>query len=471
MTKRNLFSILIFALLFISFLLIWQWDYYQMEAKKGIDTAFSEKVNQQIEVTHTAGKITVVQKLENVMDGRYRLQYPSQGENFICETGENTVDCSDEQVVVEENGIQFTYDIQLDSDDERFLLDNWLIELENVSIIHTEVHISETVELDSTWAAGGEMKTDEKMEFVHYYLFEKEGDGFPLYWQQEPLSAQSFGKFTIYGNRDFQIGNHSITSFIENEQDRIFPTIVFAKVETASSMEDLIIVPEDVDENELYRLWMNEYFSQGFFQTERENQWLAEVFTGLLFQIPISGKAEEMAEQLAANMDEEEIDRFFNLIETEETVGVVDLDERLGEVKQGKTEFFALNKEETDPLYPLYFYLDKQIVVDEQSSIDKKIYIVHSTHYYPAKEVVQSLGYTYEIISDEEIFVYNERDAYRFYYGKNLFILNEEQYGLFGEQSKDPFLKFDGEWYIQEDLLVRLFSVQILEYESEIRVF
>ncbi|WAA13707.1 hypothetical protein [Fervidibacillus halotolerans] len=469
MAKRNLFSIFIIALLLTTVLLIWQWNDYQMKAKKGNGTEPIASATQQIEITHSKGKLTIVQRIENLEMGNYHLRYPD-GENFICESGGKRIDCSKE-MMVEENEIQFTYEIHMNPDYHFFMLDDGFVKLENVSVDHTEVHMSEMMDLDSIWIAGADMKTDQKMEFVHYYLFEKEGEGFSLYWQRDPLTKTQQDGYTVYGNRDFQWGKNLVQKFFNDNQNRIIPNIVFTDIDAIYSSKDLLVVPETIDENKLQRLWINEYFSEGIFQSEKENEWLAEVLTGLFFQIPINGKAEEMYEQLVANLNEEEINRFFEKINTVETSGVKGLDERLSEVKQWKTDFFTLNKNQSNPLEPLYFYMEKPIFVGEEQLIDKKVYVVRSTHYYPVKEIVQSLGYTYEPLSDHEILVSNKKDVFRFYDGKNIFILNEEQYGLYGDHLEEPLTKIHGEWYIQEDLLIRLFSVQVIEYESKIAVF
>jgi pantothenate kinase len=84
---------------------------------------------------------------------------------------------------------------------------------------------------------------------------------------------------------------------------------------------------------------------------------------------------------------------------------------------------------------------------------------------FPFVETLSSLGFQVKVLSDNETLLLTKGlNSYRFFVNQNIFIYNEEDYGLL----ENPLTKINHTIYIDYQWLTSLFNIQIDEDENTV---
>ena len=153
---------------------------------------------------------------------------------------------------------------------------------------------------------------------------------------------------------------------------------------------------------------------------------LASLETGVT---PTEEVALKIYQELKTKLSEEEIDTFIQSVyERKQPIqSLKELDYLLGDIKGLQTDFFENN---STSFTELYFYLEKPIVINELEIADQLVYYSFDHYYLPLKLVVEQYGYSYKQISNDELYITNRTDTYRFYRNKQIFYLMKRNTGF-----------------------------------------
>ncbi|MEH7524443.1 stalk domain-containing protein, partial [Bacillus sp. JJ1503] len=127
--------------------------------------------------------------------------------------------------------------------------------------------------------------------------------------------------------------------------------------------------------------------------------------------------------------------------------------------------FFTLNEGKVDSLVPLYFYDSRKVVVNGTANEGLEVIFEEGNSMFPFINTMIALDYEAEVLTDKEtILLKKGSNTYRFFLNRNIFIYNEDDYGLL----ERPLAVINGNIYMSGQWIETLFKVTIEEEDDEI---
>lgn len=472
MLKRA-FLITSTLLIVIGSLLLWQWISYSNRIDDSIKESL-ENATQKISIEVEDSFLEVTQRIEGLESGKeYRVLAPPNAKEWSCmtvsEKSDSAEDGGSNRFLAKDGSLTFLYRIPTGRDDHPFLLNDWAGTIGDVSLIKTSIEIADLAKRQGTWIAGAPLKGVQELQHINYYVFEGEGITPSLYWHPYPLTQESThnGKLSF-----FYEGKKSISLSLPNIErlvDVSYAAIVLTNQLPEASGSGLMVIDSSTVAKELERKLVDYYFYGKFENLPVKERWLIDVLSSLLLgEDSKHEKGDQLIHELKRVFTNEEVKEFVDLIIHDNGVlSVEKLDEIIGKIRGKNTRFFALNKDVSRPFISLYFFDPRSVYVEGKWQKDIEVLYFAEERYFPAIETFEALEYNVKVLSDKKTLLLSKKsNTYRFYEDQNIFIYNEEDYGLL----ERPLRVFNGEIYVKEKWLITLFHVLIHEDTDMIKL-
>lgn len=454
----------------IAGMLVWQWKAYSDQTGRAEENA--EPISQHITVESLPNELKIAQKVTGLIPGKeYRLTIPDTLFQWNCKGGNNKAcDSADENPYTffsNDTQMVFQYILPVKKNQTAFLLNNWTVSFPDVQVEQSIINISDSARRDGSWAAGIPLKAQKEMDLIDYYIFEGSGNTPALYWQEAPLVQAAKNGVAFYTgenqNYDFNFerlgpsGKHPFFSVVLTDQYR------------KSSGNGIMITGTDTKKEAIEKTLMVQFLKNKFGFPAADEGWLIDAIASYITQQkPGTEKGSILLKELKKELTGEELQSFFQYINSEaETLSTEKLDKFIGNLKGYSTRFFSVNKEENASFVPLYFHDNKKVSILGREQ--KKIKLLHKggKEFFPFIDTMEALGFEVKTLSGQETMLLTKgNNSYRFYLNKNIFIYNEEDYGLL----QNPLTLLNGIIYIEKQWLQSIFEVSIEEGEDEIQL-
>lgn len=469
---RISFTLLIMLNAVIAGLLFWQWNVYSEHHSKANAEEMVE-VTQRISVK-TNGNILEIAQIFNGLknDKEYRAVVPETISEWNClkEDG-SPCDSSDENpysFLADGQKMKISFQIQMEKGSSPFLLNHWTANLPDVNITETAIEVVDLNKREGIWAAGLPLKSYRELEVIDYYFFEGKGDRGSLFWQPTPLEhVRGEQNVDFYSSKEAST-NVPAFEFLERIPNFSGLSIIFTDSMPETNGIGLMVANPHIENDVLERKLIYNYFSSKASDFPLEERWLIDVLTSLLTgQESKVAKGNELLAELKKVHSEEELVKFLEQVFAKNTISPEKLDELLGSLVDKKTHFFTLNRNEETKLIPLYYTDARRIVIGEKLHDDIDVLLVDGDRLFPFIETFEALGYEVKALEDNDTILLNkEGNSYRFYVSQNIFIYNEEDYGLL----ENPLTMINGKVYLETGWLRTIFKIQVLETSDEIKL-
>jgi hypothetical protein len=453
----------------ISAMLFWQWNAY---SKQSESSEMKETAHQELTIETKQDQLFVTQTIKGLSEGKeYRTLKPEKLFRWEC-SGTEGKGCSssdeDPSTFSSEDGsLTFEYIIPVEATPVPFLLNDWTTILPDVQVTDTLTVIVDSSRRSGTWAAGGRPEGYKQGELIDYYVFEREGGAPSVFWQPQKLYTLTETDNFIFLSAEDENGLALELEKAKKIADLPFLTLVQTGSYKEAAGSGLMIINSHAGQNELVVKILSQALREKFSGTPDGETWLLDLAAAAaLSQEPSSGKAKSILAGLKEVLEEEGMERFFSFIKNSDSLNAEALDRFLGSELGKNTSYFSLNKDEKTPYIPFYFTDDRTIEVDGTESEMKAIGLNGKT-YFPFIETAGLLGYKAEKVSGKEILLQGAgNNSYRFYLDKNIFIYNEEDYGLL----ENPLAAVGSDLYMDRHWLEALFKVKVAEAENRITI-
>jgi hypothetical protein len=455
----------------ISGLLFWQWHAYSKEMEKPVDI---ELASQQVSIKTESNSLLIIQKLSGLTGKKeYTFSLPSGVKEWQC-IQEDGKDCEqqDESLTTlkadAKGSLHIQYYLPVNTNERAFLYNDWLASFSNVQVSDTKVELIDSSNRNGTWVMGIPLIGNKKLDFIDYYVFEGELAHPSLYWQANSLRLDEVDhKLVVYSEQQ-----GSVTPTFKAWQelsDRPQVTVVKTNQLQEGNGNGMIITRPDVEPELLERKLIYSFIKSRFDQLPIEQSWLVDLHVSLYLniesQIP---KSNQMIQELRSKLSEEEIKNYLEIFLTEDThFKSNQLDDILKTVKGKKTSFFDLNKNEEVSIIPLYYVDERNVSV--MGNVQENLHIVYMEDriLFPFVETLAALGFQVKALPNNETLLLTKGlNSYRFYVNQNIFIYNEEDYGLL----ENPLTKINHTIYMDYQWLTSLFQIEIDEDENTVYV-
>jgi len=460
----SIFGILV---LIIGSVLFFQFQVYsdQMEPTDG---EFS--YSQEIEIIDREDYLEIRHHYKNLPNRRISINWPEQIENLNCfEEVETSCNRLSEDLKEFKSGeIQhqsITYNMPLEGglSSNPFLKDIF-VTLKNGNVHTSTIHITTKSERNGKWITGLPLVGEESRSLVHYTMFSGPGPVKELYYHPDVKLQEQTELYSIYSkdpipkelvkqlnemnfihNEHISIVHHSSSPFLQGER------ILFTKDLSIQSLQ------EDVILTQLHTKY----------QFKDSPNWVSEVLASFLTDTNIGGeKAQQLTLTLKNQMSESQLSEWKQLLKElkgKEISGPI-LDEQLAEVFGNKVEYFTANLQ-TDKVSSFYFIDQREVFVNSRLDDGVKVIFKDGQVFYSADELLTSLGYNVKL-ENNGYYVSGEIRQYRFPMGYDFFVYNQRRYNTLS----DPLKRIDGQLFIEESWLQKIFFVEIEKKEDSISI-
>lgn len=472
MWRTSFFMLTILATA-ISGMLFWQWTAYSKNNTSG-QPLETENVQQRITVESISSGLRVSQTIEGLtVKNEYKITAPKDASEWNClDSKGNTCKSKDKNSnsFQPENGkLRIVYTIPLQNNQSTILLDDWTAKLENVSSILTRVEIIDSAKREGTWVAGAPLVGSKRLDLIHYVVFEKTGEAFPIYYENTSLQSSKVSQtMTVYSHNNVNTIDYQFPVLKKLVQSP-YTTIIYTNRTRELIRDGFIIVGENVSKENLERKVIYQYYFGKFANLQAGEQWAIDLVASATQNVqPQSKRANEVLNELKRQLTPDEFKEFFDTITKKNIKWNYDkLDQLLSSVKGKKTHFFVLNRNESMTLIPMYFIDSRRVRID--GKINKHIEIVYEDgkKLYPIDETLKGLGYDVKFLDNDHMLLLNKKgSSYRFYLNRSIFMFNEDNFGLL----ENPLTVMNGKLYMEDKWLQYLFKVLISESDQEIQV-
>ncbi len=459
---------LLFILFFVSSVLLsWQWKMYSSEKDLSPEM---EKVRQhftveakgkELYITHNIMGLSNEKEYQIIKpDSLYKWECKDTNGNY-CQSGDDNPD-----TFLASNGeLNFHYLIPIPNQ-SAFLLTEWISSISYVEVVQTTIDIVEKERRGSTWVAGIPQIGFEELSLIDFYTF-KGKDSMPaLYWQQAPMIKKDVNPFVSFFSNQSGV-DESVLQNIKQLKLKGYTSIILTNDYNRGSGNGIWIVSSEEQLKELEGQLVYSFFENKFKVLSSEEKWILELLTAEMLERPGSSqKSTAVLQELSSKLTETERQSWSNKILLEDNLNFQKLDEVLGSVKGLKTTFFTLNRNEHDPLTPLYFVDPRNVVINEITT--KNIQVVYRGNeiLFPFVTTMNELGFSVKSTDGAEIELTKDGNRYKFYMKQPFFHYNEEKFGLLGQ----PFVVENEVIYIKHQALQSIFKVIVEEDENKIKL-
>lgn len=464
MFRKKVSGFIIVLFILIVIFLFFQWNHYKNNDQEDGHSYSGQGVSQQIEVIHDYGKLSVKQTIKNLKNGTYIIEFPKNGANFSF-VNMPTWNGKQKTISVTDQKMEIIYEINIGNENQSFVMDDWIVQIEGVKVKNTKVKISELASMGGSWAASAPLTYQKALEKLQYFVFEKSGSTCTLYWQKTPLSYSYLWNKVPLFMEGREVNKSMLSLNSEINQFKKFPSIILTSQTQSFSSPSLIIAPLNINQNKLTANWMEQFLIANIWQGSDEDKWAIKLLADIITQFaPQEEKMNLMYHEIVEKLSAEEMKKFKDLILNpgKNIQSLAGIDQYLGAVKDLHTSFFQENST-NKTFVPLYFYKEKNLYVSRKKLETNRVYVINNDDYLPLKEIVENLNYKYGQISKNEIYVSNMQTSYRFFINKDFFFVNEEQYGLLSAEGNLPYLNVNNQIYVEKDFFSQVFHVEIIE--------
>lgn len=464
--------------LFLSFLalgtvigamLFFQWNAY---SKQSEPSKVLESAQQELTIETTQDQLFVTQTIKGLSKGKeYRTVNTEKQFRWECPgiegKGCSSSDEDPSTFISEDGSLTFEYIIPVGASPAAFLLTDWTTMIPDVHIDDTLTVIVDSSRRSGTWSAGGRPEGYKQGELIDYYVFEREGDAPAVFWQAEKLNTFEAGDNIIFLAAEKENGLAIAPESAEKMADLPFLTLIQTSSYKEAAGSGLMIINPGTDPNELMAKILSQALKEKFSGTPPGETWLLDLAaSAALSQEPGSEKAKSLLAGLKEVMGEEGMERFYSYVKNSDSLNAEQLDRFLVSELGKDTSYFTLNKDEKAPYIPFYFADERNIDVNGTESDLEAIGLDGKT-YFPFIKTAGLLGFKAEKVSATEILLQGAgNNSYRFYLDKNIFIYNEEDYGLL----ENPLVTVGSELFMDSHWLEALFKIKVAEDEHRISI-
>lgn len=450
-------------LLATSGILFWQWNVYS-EEKEASAKMEPASVQQSVQIWQKDQSLQITQTIHNIKKGTYTIINP-QKVSYSIEGEKSTTNTI--SVPKDATTIIFHYQLPFNSKKRSELLTNWALQLQNVETTKSNVEITVSSNRNGSWAAAAKQVGKVKKEHIDYYKFEQDGPLYPLYYQQGQLqyTASDKGPYIYYENKVNNIKQvEAMFAKFPNVKNRV---IIFTSKFAETHFNNLLIMENATDVESLNNKFANMYIDSILPFKEGIEEWQQHIIGNIIENHQLGGqKVAAMVKELQNQLLGTEIETFVQaILEEEQPLTSAKLDEILSEVKDKETTFFTSNRIETSPLIPLYF-LDKRKIIVNGEPITENVLLQNNDKLLPFIAIVEKAGFSYSVISENEILLTKNEDTVRLYPNQKVFILNGTDYSVMSP----PLTSVRGKVYIYEAWLIDIFGALIAENEQSINI-
>lgn len=453
----------------ISGLLFWQWDAYSKEMEQPADKEFA---TQKISIRTETDTLVITQKLSG-LTGKKEIPFalPSEVITWNCFL-EDGSECEKQEESVpsitpdNKGNIEIQYTLPIKANEKAFLFNQWLTSFSNVHVTETKVELIDSTKRNGTWVMGIPLIGNKKLDLIDYYVFEGKLANPSLYWEADTLLQEKVdSKLMIYSEQN---GNHGQAfASLQQISNRPHVTVVITSYLPEGNGNGMIITRPDIKPEMLEKKLLYSILKLKFDNLPIEQSWLVDLHVSLLLNSESQiSKSNQTIQELKLKLTDEELQRYLQTFLSKENVYTPEkLDEILVSVTGKPTSFFNDNKNEDTNLIPLYFLEKRNISI--KGKIQKDVHIIYlgEQKLFPFVETLSSLGFQVKVLSDNETLLLTKGlNSYRFYVNQNIFIYNEEDYGLL----ENPLTKINQTIYINYQWLTSLFNIQIDEDENTV---
>lgn len=464
------FTLLILLNSIIGGMLFWQWNVYS-ENNTLAKAEENETAIQEITVKSKGNLLSITQVITGLKsDKEYRISMPDTISEWKCVKADDnpcdSIDDNPSSFLPDNHSITLQYNIELSQ--SPFLLNNWNGILPDVEMKKTSIEVVDSSRREGTWVAGLPLKGHKKLDLIDYYFFEGNINNASLYWQPQAMEhiqgEQGIQFYSVNPIDKKSLSFGSLKKLANFKGLSIILTESFAE----TNGNALMIAKPTIETELLERKIVYNYFLEKAKNLPLEERWLMDVLTSLLTgqesKVP---KGVEFLADLREKHTEEELSSFMDLVLKENTLTPESLDELLGSIAGKSTQYFTLNKNEETRLIPLYYTDRRKIFIQDKPQKDLELLLVKGKKYYPFIETLEALGFEVKALADNETILLNKgNNTYRFFVNQNIFIYNEEDYGLL----ENPLHLINGKVYLESNWLKKIFKIHIQESEDEIKL-
>ncbi|WP_313804160.1 stalk domain-containing protein [Cytobacillus sp.] len=449
-----------------------QWKAYSKQDSHIVD--HFEKAIQVLTIQSSGKDLLISQRITGLSkEKEYKVIIPNQLFHWTCvkDNGDlcESKDEDPQTFLPDDSTLVFQYTIPIQKEDASFFLSEWTTKIPEVMIKTTNIEVIDTFRRKGTWVAGAPLKGLKELDLIDYYLFTGVGDAPSLYWQPSSLHKDQESNQIAYYSE--QLGEKNGLQFEELENLKGFPflSVVFTDQFIEQSSKGILITSPNLKEEDLKRKLINQYYETKFKEMLNEDKWLLDVFTSYTAKLePETEKGMAILKELHKKLSAEEMRKLFNRVNNESAdITAAKLDGFIYDLKGLQTRFFSLNKSEPRSFSPFYYYDSRKIIINEKEKSEIEAIYKENSLLYPFLETLTGLGFEVTMLPDDDaILVIKDNNSYRFYLNRNIFIYNEEDYGLL----ENPLTNLNGKYYISKQWLQQLFKVSIDEGEKGIRI-
>ncbi|MBY0120819.1 stalk domain-containing protein [Bacillus sp. S/N-304-OC-R1] len=451
-------------------MLFWQWKAYSKQ-NDSINVP-AEKVEQEITVKSSGNELNITQKITGITAKKeYKIIKPESLFRFSC-MNKNNDPCNSSKessltIIPDQNELIFEYTIPTAQKNKAYLLEKWTAIVPEVTITRSTIIIVDTVNRSGTWAAGAEMKGFKEMDLIDYYYFEAAGTAPSLYWQSKHLEKADGSTGFI----QFYSGAKLNNKFYMKELDALnhypFVTVILTDQHIEQTSRGILILKPNIKEESLKRKLIQYYYEKKFKSLPSDQQWVLDVLTSYSANLPAeTTKGKEVLLELKSKLSEDELKHFIGLInKSPNLITIKELDNYISNLRGLSTSFFVYNSETPNSIVPLYFYDSRKVKINGHNVDGIKVLYEEGKSLFPFIKTMKALDYQAEVLEDKEtILLVKGTNTYRFFLNRNIFIYNEDDYGLL----ERPLSTINGSIYISKQWIETLFKVSIDEEEKEI---
>ncbi|WP_050614667.1 stalk domain-containing protein [Bacillus testis] len=461
--KRLLYTCFLILLISSCVIIFLQWNVYSQD-KKALAEKATQDVRQRLQINQGGRGLTIRHTITHVNKGEYRITNPQNVDLYM--NGQQLADPS-LYIQKDDQTVTFSYSLPFDSAIKEKLLINWAIKMEGLDVKSTTVEITSHSPFKGVWAAGAAQTGRAEKEYIDYFVFEKKGGTFPLYYQQGDLSVKKLanGLYLYYEKgieADWDLVSSIFTRFPDLKDKGIVVTSMHPEY-----FSDSIFFLKNINNSASLQKKINQANLDLLYPFKASNEsWQQGVLEALAKgdDSPSSLKSIKMAANLREALSEDDISLFLRLVRAaSKPLSADQLDQLLSSLTGDDTIFFRSNRNGQLPLEPLY-HSDERLLEVNGAELGNRMIVCRSEELYPLAAVMEAAGYQTIEMNAKTIFVIKKMDSLRLYADKNIFVLNGKDYAISGI----PIIKVNGVTYIRKEYLKTIFGALINEGKDKI---
>lgn len=428
--------------------------------------------SQEIEVQYDGKQFIVTHHFTNLAPLDYDIEWPKGSSDIACVESEIT-QCtrSDEQLskIVAGEATEQTYRYTLPKPEAVqgvFEVGQPFAKIANAAPQLTTVHIVDETTSGGMWVTGLEQIGTHQLEDFHYFLFAGVGEVTDLFWQQEVTPLAHRGeRFTLFDRAvtDEEFGEHIDELLTQFKSKHM--TVVLHQGNHNIEANRYVALPESEKENIANVLFTKSV--QTAYGIPLEERKIAELVGSILLEQPIGTPPANAAYgKLTETLAADDLVRLENALREpqEEPLTAERFDQLVGSASHSEVNYFSEMLAGQTPEH-LLLYEPKEVVHGEKVLEGVQPIKMKGQLYYPLRPLLAA--FDYEVTSDEQsIHVKSEDETFRFSLIDSFYVYQQKRVNL----RQSPYMLINGQYYFEEQSLLRIFKLIFEHHEDEIQV-